>query len=259
MSARGLLRLLWFGYVFHFKSASRSWFDVMSATLWPLAYASVAFFMFRAGTESEALFDVTIGASLLGAWSLAVSSAGNSLQLQRSQGTLEPLVGAPAPFALTLVSLTLAIVTLGIYSVGATLLWARVLFGIPIHIQDPLWFVLALPIVIGAIGVFGFLLAASSVLYPAAWALTNVFEFPGWLVTGLLVPISLLPIWVEPISWVLAPTWGVRAMRDAAIGGNPLPDLGMCIVVAAVYFAGGLMFLQLILRRARAKATFSLT
>ena len=28
------------------------------------------------------------------------------------------------------------------------------------------------------------------------------------------------PDWVRPISWVLAPTWGVRAIREAALGGD---------------------------------------
>ena len=259
MSLRASLRLVRVGFILHFRAASRNGFDVMSATIWPLVYASVAFFMFRAGGRSDALFNVTIGASVLGSWSLAVANAGNVLQMQRWLGTLESLVAAPAPFALTLGTLTLALAAMGIYSVGATLLWARFLFGIPIHMAHPLWFVGTLPFMMGSIGVFGFFLAASCVLYRRAWALTNLFEFPGWLVSGLLVPVTLLPVWVRPLSWLLAPTWGVRAMRAAANGGSVLPNLGMCVALAALYLAAGLAFLRLVLHRARASATFSLT
>ncbi len=47
-------------------------------------------------------------------------------------------------------------------------------------------------------------------------------------ICGFLVPLSLFPGWVRPISWVLAPTWGINAIREAALGGSPLADIGMC-------------------------------
>ena len=75
----------------------------------------------------------------------------------------------------------------------------------------------------------GFLLAVAFVRYRTAWALGNLLEYPVWLICGFLVPLTLFPGWVRPISWVLAPTWGMRAIREAALGGPPLPDLGMCV------------------------------
>ena len=59
-------------------------------------------------------------------------------------------------------------------------------------------------------------MASVIVRFRAGWAVGNMFEYPVWLVTGLLIPIALLPAWVEPISWLLAPTWGMRALSDAA-------------------------------------------
>ena len=47
-----------------------------------------------------------------------------------------------------------------------------------------------------------------------------MLEYPVWLVTGLLVPLAVLPGWVTPVSWVLAPTWGMRALRASAFGGD---------------------------------------
>jgi hypothetical protein len=41
------------------------------------------------------------------------------------------------------------------------------------------------------------------------------------------VPLTLLPAWVEPISWVLSPTWGIRAIREAAFGGNAWPEFAL--------------------------------
>ena len=96
-------------------------------------------------------------------------------------------------------------------------------------------------------------------MYRNANALSNLLEYPVWLVTGLLVSLSLLPGWVGPISWVLAPTWGVSALREAAIAGNPWPEIGMCLALGAVYLVIGHFALQQFERLARERATLSLT
>ena len=72
----------------------------------------------------------------------------------------------------------------------------------------------------------GLLLASTFVLYRNANAFSNLLEYPVWLATGLLVPLSLLPGWVAPISWILSPTWGMRAIREAAFGGDAWPEIG---------------------------------
>ena len=75
----------------------------------------------------------------------------------------------------------------------------------------------------------------------------------------MLVPLSLLPGWSHPIAWVLAPTWGVRAIREAALGGTPWPDIGMTSLLGAIYLALGALFLRHFEVAARKQATLSLT
>lgn len=158
-----------------------------------------------------------------------------------------------------LLPITIAMATMGIYSMAATLLWGRYLFGIGIHIEHPLLFVLAVPATILAIGMLGFLLSVTVVRYRTAWALGNALEYPVWLVCGFLVPLSLFPGWVRPISWALAPTWGVRAIREAALGGSPLREILFCVGLGALYAALGVLLVETVLRSARARATLSLT
>jgi ABC-2 type transport system permease protein len=169
------------------------------------------------------------------------------------------LVAAPANFALVLLPVTLAMSTIGIYSMAATLLWGRLAFGIALHIAHPLSFCLAVVVAIVSIGMCGFLLAVSFVRYRTAWALGNLLEYPVFLICGFLVPPSLLPSWVRPISWVLAPTWGMRAIREAALGGSPLPDIGMCLLLGAAYTVTGALIVGRLLDAARTRATLSLT
>ena len=110
-----------------------------------------------------------------------------------------------------------------------------------------------------ALGLLGLVLASTFVLYRNANALSNLLEYPVWLICGFLVPLFLLPGWVRPISWVLAPTWGMRAIRESALGGTPLPDVAMCGVLGALYVAVGIVVLDTVLSAARRRATLSLT
>jgi ABC-2 type transport system permease protein len=253
-------RLFWLGLLLHFKHLSRNAFAVTTTTIWPLVYASLAYFMFQAGSEPEALLVASLGAAVMGIWSITTVDAADSIQRQRSLGVLELLVAAPTPFWTVLLPITIASSAIGIYSLVSTLLWGRLLFGIPLELDQPLLFALAIPPTIVSIGLLGFVMSSMIVRFRAGWAVGNMFEYPVWLVTGLLIPVALLPDWVEPISWVLAPTWGMRALSDAAFaGGSPLEDIAMCLLLSAIYTVLGATLLKRFLESARRRATLSLT
>jgi ABC-2 type transport system permease protein len=135
------------------------------------------------------------------------------------------------------------------------------LFGMPIQASFPLLLPLSLAAAVLSLGALGMLIATTFVLYRHANALGNLLEYPIWLVTGLLVPLATLPFWVQPISWVLAPTWGMEAIRSATLGndlGTPLFAMLMCVVLAVVYYVGSRIALQYVLDKARRDATLSL-
>jgi ABC-2 type transport system permease protein len=73
------------------------------------------------------------------------------------------------------------------------------------------------------------------------------------------VPLSVLPGFVGPVSWFLGPSWGFRAIQEAALGKTPWPDIGMCFVVSGAYLLIGTVCLNVFVRVARARATLRLT
>jgi ABC-2 type transport system permease protein len=254
-----VLRLFATGWAFHLKTLSMSTFFILTSSIQPVIFASIAFFMFRAGHRAPTLLYAAIGAGLMGIWSATLFGSGGAIQWQRYQGTLELLAAAPVPLVLVLVPLTLATATIGVYSLTATLLWGWLLFDIPLRVVHPLELALAIPATVLGLGLLGLVLASSFVLYRHANALANLLEYPVWLVTGLLVPVSQLPGWTRPIAWALAPTWGVRAIREAALGGRPLPSILACVALAAGYAAAGTLLLRYFDRLARDRATLALT
>src|SRR5206468_4484154 len=133
------------------------------------------------------------------------------------------------------------------------------LFGVAITIHDWLASAVPVPATIGAIGALGFLFASALVRYRSAFMLGNLFEWPVWMICGLLIPVSVLPGWLQPVSWAFAPTWGMRALRHAALGsGHVWLDLAACAGAACAYVVIGVLCLRYFLDAARAKATLAL-
>jgi ABC-2 type transport system permease protein len=254
-----ILRLLSIGWLFHMKMLTRSAFNFWLGIIYPLFFASAAFFMFRSGDDPKPLLYASLGAAVMGIWGATSTAAGAAMARERWTGTLELLVAAPVHFGVVLLPVTIAMATIGIYSMGATLLWGWLVFGIEIQIGDPVAFALAVPATVITIGALGFLMAVAFVRFRQAWALGNMFEYPVWLISGFLVPLSLFPGWVLPISWALAPTWGIAAIRGAALGGSPYADIAVATALGAAYTAIGIMLMNRALDAARARATLSLT
>jgi ABC-2 type transport system permease protein len=254
-----VLRLIWVGLVFRVKELTRSGLFVFTSIIEPLIFATLTYYLFHAGSRPETVIYSALGAGMMGIWTSTLFASGGAISWQRWQGTLELLVAAPPPFLLVVFPLTLGSATIGLYSLTATLAWERLVFGLPFDPVHVFQFVLAVPTLILGLGALGLVIATSFVLYRNANALSNMLEFPVWLVTGALVPLSLLPGWIRPLSWILAPTWGFRAVRAAALGGDPWPGIGRCVVLGLVYAVVASFFVRYFEVRARVRATLSLT
>jgi ABC-2 type transport system permease protein len=252
-------RLAWAGWWFYLKSLTRSGLFIFTAIIEPLIFATLAYYLFKAGKQPGTLLYASLSAGLMGVWTSTLFGSGGAIAWQRWEGTLEPIVAAPPSLLAKFFPMTIATATIGIYSLTGTLLWGRLVFDIPLDFAHPLWFVIAVVVAVIALGALGTVIASSFVLYRNANALSNMLEFPVWIVTGAIVPLSLLPGWVHYISWVLAPTWGFRAVRAAALGGDPLPGIAMCALLGVIYLFIAQFFLNIFERQARERAALSLT
>jgi ABC-2 type transport system permease protein len=215
--------------------------------------------MYRAGGNPKTLLYASLGSAVAGIWSMAAIDSSGAIQRQRFWGTLELLVGAPVPFSYVLLPMAIAISSAGIYCLGTTLVWGRLVYGIPLPLEHPLAFALAVPVTIASVGVLGFALGMLLVRFRTAGQIGNSLEYPVWIASGLLFPIAVLPAWSRPASWALATTWGMRALLESSLGGHPWRDLAMCVGLAAVYATVGILILDRFIDAARRRATLSLT
>jgi ABC-2 type transport system permease protein len=114
------------------------------------------------------------------------------------------------------------------------------------------------PATVLSLGLLGAVMASAFVLYRYANAITNLLDYPVYLLAGLLVPLSHLPDWLHPLSWLLAPTWGVQAIRTAVLGGRPLPAIGACVALGVAYLGIGILALRRFELLARRHASLAL-
>lgn len=246
------------GTLMHAKHLSRSSLEITISLILPVVQATLAVYLFRAGTMSHRLLEAAVGAGMMGVWSSVLFGSGGAIQNQRWYGTLEMIMLAPRRPATVFLPITLATALTGMYAMIATLLWGRLLFGIRLEFAHPVAFSIAAPVCVLALGAFGLLLAATFVLLRNANALANTLEYPVWLVSGMLVPVSSLPSWTSPVAAALPTTWAARALREAVSGGPVWPSVAACAAISTSCLLVGAVFLTYVERRARAAATLAL-
>lgn len=259
MSVRDVVRTLTIGCRFHIKYLSRSELQVVEAVFVPLLYTTIALLLIDPVGDQATRTEAVLGAGLMGVWSTTLFGCGAAIQLHRQDGTLQFMVAAPMPFVLVLMQYMLATVATGLYALIATAAWAWLAFGIVPSIAHPAMFVVAVIGLVVSLAALGLLLSSTFVLLRNANSLANVLDFPIWLACGLLVPVSFLPGWLGPVSAVLSPTWGAKAMKEAAVGGTSLlPHVGLCLALGVVYLAISMQTCAWVDAKARRQGTLSL-
>jgi ABC-2 type transport system permease protein len=241
------------------RQLARSRIYLFTCVLLPLIFASIAHYMFSNSPRQEGPLVIALSAGLMGMWSATLMGSGNAINRLRYMQVLEPLVASPTPTFLFALPFALATASLGIYSLGATLLWSALLFGMPIEVASPGLFMVALSVTIIALGLVGLMLASIFILYPTAQSLANLLEYPMWMVSGILVPVSSLPEPVQYVSHVLPPTWGIEAVLNSATGAAGAGKaLALCLLLSAACVVITLLLLRRFEWLARSSGTLSL-
>ena len=82
-------RIVWKGLLFLTKRNSTSNWFVMLVVFQPLIFATIAFYMFKAGGKEGTLLYAALGAGMMGIWSATLFGSGGLIQWWRWEGTLE--------------------------------------------------------------------------------------------------------------------------------------------------------------------------
>jgi len=108
---------------------------------------------------------------------------------------------------------------------------------------------------------FGIGAAALQVWTQKGSALVWLFGSVVWLMSGTMFPVSVLPAWVQRISWLIPLTYSLDGLRAALLRGASLADMSKLISILALYavvlLPASLYLLSATLRHARMRGTLS--
>src|SRR5579863_8656473 len=213
----------------------------------PFMFTLVAFFLFQGETSSSSfLLYLVLGSGLMGMWGTTIYASANSIGFDRWNGTMESTLAAPIPLSWIALGRvlfnTLQGVLNAVFILIIGLLWFRVGFGL----VDPPAFFAASILTFISLSSFGLLMTTILLLSRKGGFITNSMEIPVYIATGTMFPIILLPVVYLPFAFLLAPTWGIEAIRLAALPGyvglptSYLEDMAVMIMETVAYL--GLAF-----------------
>ena len=226
--------------------------------LMPLAlvpfYTIVFLAIFRHAGRDDLTTYAVLAPVLIALWQLSLVTSGEIVADDRWLGTLELTVAAPSSFAVSVVGRVLAVTSIALLSFGEAWVVARVLFGVDVVFHHPLAFVLTAAATTLAMAGTALIMAALFVVTRSARTFQNSLSFPFYVLGGVLVPVSYLPDWLEPLASVVFLSWAADLLRDslepASIDALWL-RLGVVLALGGAGFLVGRYLLARLLRHVR--------
>ncbi|MCO6449962.1 MAG: ABC transporter permease [Caldilineales bacterium] len=236
-------------------------FVIFAVVVQPLFVALLALYMLRDTDGFQAIY-VVVGSAMTGLWSGTLFFSAFNINFERWAGTLESIVASPSSLQLIVSGKSVANTVLALSSMVVAYALAALFFGYQLTISNPPAFVISTLLGVFSLIAFGLLLAPFFSLVIGAGAWVNALEFPMFILGGFLFPLLLLPTWVTPISYALAPYWAARAMHDTSSGNAAMNDVllswGMMLVLSLIYLIVSGIFFRRLLVKARVDATLSM-
>jgi len=185
----------------------------------------MAFFVylarFAAPTTTNVAF-IAVGNAMQVASFSSIFAVCNLTSEEKWQGTLVPLIATPANrFPLFLGRASFQILN-GIVTIAVGFLYANTLFQVDMVRTDFVALAIVIVVTTFAMTGFGLMLGSVGLFMRTAMIIANIFLFIGLLICGVNFPVTVLPVWIQPISYAIPMTYGTMAARAAVQGTDIL-------------------------------------
>ena len=233
------------------RAAPDAFIPLVTAPVFALIFLSIV----RESGRPDLQADALMAPVLMTLWWIALQHAGNLITGDRWQALLEPLIATPANLASVLLGRITALMSLGLVSFFEVWAIGELVFGVSIPFEHPV--ALGLTFLVTAFATAGtsVAFAAVFVLTRNAYTFTNSLSYPLYLLGGVLVPVAILPGWIQPVSSGIFMSWAADLLR-AGLRPPPIDDLwprlGMVVLLGTISFLAGRAILAYVLRRMRA-------
>jgi ABC-2 type transport system permease protein len=166
---------------------------------------------------------------------------------ERKSGTLERLMASPLGKVDFVVGYGLAFGLVAI--VQATVVTTFAVGVLGMHMPGPLWSIILVAALVALVGTsLGLVASAFAGSEFQAVQMMPAVVFPQLILCGLIIPRDQMPAALEAISRVMPLTYGVQAMKDLSITGDPA-QIWSEVALLVGFIVGAIVLGSLTLRR----------
>ncbi len=186
----------------------------------PLAQGLILGMMYLNRSSEEFTVYAVFGSSLASFWGTLLFSSVSDIDRERYMGTLESIFIAPAGFKNILIGKIIGNTLWGIVSIAINVCFVLTFFHKSLVITDYGLALLTFILMLVGMVIMALMMAGVFTLSRSASLAMNCLEHPIYILSGLMFPLSMLPIFVRPISYLLIQTWSVKLFRISIFGGT---------------------------------------
>jgi ABC-2 type transport system permease protein len=236
------------------KLSVRDWAVLTPVIVMPLQVLP-AMAVFVASNRVDLAGYAITAALLFSIGQMCFSVSSEIVSNDRTDERLELLVATPASYAVVLGSRALVVSFLGLAGFAEAWLLVKLVFGIAVAVYDPLVLFGALIGTAIAGGGTAVLTAALFSLAKETRTIQNAVYGPFYLMSGILVPVTFLPAWLQVFSPFFFFYWSAGLVRDA-LSPTPIVNAGARVATliglgAAAAIIGALILTRMLERLRR--------
>lgn len=229
--------------------------------LWTVPFTALIYIsIIRHSGRDDLLPNALLAPVLIGLWMFSVNLASGIVEIDRWLGTLESAIASPGSLQGVILGRICTVTGCGVFPLLETWLLARLVFGITPQVHHPGVFLATMLATGLATAATSAALAAVFVLSRNSAIYTNFLTYPVYILSGLLVPISFLPGFLQPLSRLTFLYWCSDLLRSA-MRAQPVTDVAGRLAVIVAFGVGtlavGLVVMGAVLRRSRELGTLT--
>lgn len=224
----------------------------------PIIHGFILGMMYLGKSGEDFLVYVLFGSGIVSFWSSICFSSASDIDRERWMGTLETLFVAPSGFKTIIIGKIIGNTLWGLVSMAISSIFVIVAFQKPFTINDPFLLIVGFILMTLSFIAIALFMSGLFTLSRNSRLVMNCLEHPIYLLCGIVFPLEVIPWFIRPISYLLSPTWSVKILRMAVMGGtlnDKVSHLVGLISITIIYWVVGHWLFKQIDHKARVEAT----
>lgn len=212
---------------YYLKPPNLSW-----GIIFPISWSLMFFVRSTTAADYRAILPGIMGLSILFG---TTSMLAVTITFERKSRSFDRLLIAPISLNLLMFAKTTGAILFGAINAFVPVILASFLSGL----NGINWFLLLGGVLLIAVTstFLGLFIAVSVSEVFEAQTFSNFFRFPMMFLCGLFIPISSLPAFLQPISYLLPLTYGVDILK-AAVNGDNILNVFLSFTILSLFAFG---------------------